>query len=275
LTTCQETRDLLARRAFAAAQPEDLSAAYRHVAACPACQDYLARFRRGILSFDADEVTCAEVRASAACLASGAAADRVRRHLVVCPACAVESAAWERIGVLQAQGALSEPQRYPTFDLSFLPQVVPIWQQIAGGVRRLGYEIPAALTLAKRSLTSPLPGLTFSFAPAPARLRGVAEAEPDSVVSLAIADPDHDVRILLHVSKAEHALWLAVGMSLLSSGRMLHGERVSLCNAGGQAQEIKTVRSGDGEARFSDLAPGQYVVRVEHSGRSWELPLSL
>lgn len=276
LATCDDARDVLARSSLTAGASVELPAAYRHLAGCPACQDYLARFRRAILSLDPDEVTCAEVRASVA-RASAGHADRVRRHLAVCPACAVEGMAWERLGHLQAQGALNEPPRYPTFDLSFLPQpqAAPIWQQIAGGVRRLGYEVPAALALTRRSLGSPLPGLTLSLAAAPALRRTAGERNAENLVSLAVADADLDVRILLHVSKAEHAPWLAVGMSLLSSGQTLHGERISLCDTVGQAQEIKTVRAGESEAHFGEVETGHYLVRVEYSGRLWELPLSL
>ena len=145
--------------------------AYRHVAGCPACQDYPGSVPAGYLSLDADEVTCVEVRASAVRQVYRLNADRVRRHLVVCPACAVEER-WLGADRRNCRsGRLVEPPRYPTFDLSFLPQPqsVRIWQQISAGVvRRLGYEIPAALALPGRSLASPLPGLTLSLAPSPA-----------------------------------------------------------------------------------------------------------
>ena len=83
------------------------------------------------------------------------------------------------------------------------------------------------------------------------------------------------MRIALDVSEAEKARWVAVTLRTLPADRPLGGARVALCNEQGQAQEIKTVRSGEAEARFSDIAPGHYIVRVQHSGKTWELPVNL
>jgi anti-sigma factor RsiW len=202
--------------------------------------------------------------------------EAVRSHLAHCPACAAEAAAWEHIASPDRKNALVEPPRYPVFDLSFLPQsqVVITWTQVRAQVRRLAYEIPAALALAGQTLISPPPGLAVSYATVQAPRRAANRAK-ENLVSLAVDDQQHDVRISLNVTEAEKAIWLAVAMRLLSSGQVLTGARIALCNEQGQAQEIKTVRPGETEARFPDLTPGHYLVRIERSGKTWELPLSL
>ncbi len=178
---------------------------------------------------------------------------------------------------LVGQGALAEPPRYPTFDLSFLPQqrVVELWTQAQAGVRRLAFDIPAALALLGEALFSPPPGLAVSYAAAPAARRGPRSKARDNLVSLSVDDQAQDICISMNVTEALQARWLAVAMKMLSSGQTLTGVRIALCNERGQAQEIKTVRPGESEARFPDITPGHYLVRIERSGKIWELPLTL
>jgi len=142
-------------------------------------------------------------------------------------------------------------------------------------VRRFAYDIQATLALAGQSLFAPPPGLALSYATAQAPRRARSKAGKESLVSMSVDDPQQDVRISLNVSGAEKALWLAVSMRLLSSGSVLTGARIALCNEQGQAQEIKTVRSSEVEVRFPDITPGRYLVRVERSGKMWELPVVL
>ncbi len=282
MTGCRSARETLSQQAFGdvAIAAAELAVAQRHIAACTACRGYLARFARAIGSSDPDEVTCAEVRArlgdDVGLAATPAAPDALGRHILHCSLCAAEQAAWQRVHALQAQGALAQPPRYPVFDLSFLPQqpVHELWASVRAGLRRLSYEIPAALALAGQTLLSPPQGLAVAYAPAQAARRARGK-DKGNLVSLSVDDQQQDVRISLDVTSAEKALWLAVTMRLLSSGRVLTGARIALCNEQGQAQEIKTVRSGESEARFPDITPGRYLVRVERSGKTWELPISL
>ena len=279
---CRSARELLSTRTLArtASAAPELTEARRHVAACAACRGCLARFVRAIMSSDPDEVTCAEARARLDVLhplsVAGEAPAALRRHVRSCPACATQMRAWQGVMALQEQGALVEPARYPDFDLSFLHHLAPaaVWTQVRNGLRRLSYDIPAALALAGRALLSPPPGLAVSYATVQAARRARAKGS-EKLVSLSVDDQQQDVRISLNVTSAEKALWLAVTMRLLSSGQVLTGARIALCNEQGQAQEIKTVRSGENEARFPDITPGRYLVRVERSGKTWELPLSL
>jgi hypothetical protein len=190
----------------------------------------------------------------------------------------MEANAWERIMALNARQALVEPPLYPTFDLSFLPQPAPlvdIWKQARAGVRRLAYEIPAALLVAGGNLLAPPPGLALSFAAVQPARRGPRQKSSERLVSLTVEDQPQDIGITLDVTGAEQAMWLAVRLRLLSTGKTLDGVRVALCNEHGKAQEIKTVRAGEADVRFPDLAHGHYVVRVERAGKSWELPLAL
>ncbi len=277
---CRSARDILGKQALGASEPpERVAEAHGHVTGCRACQHYLARFGKAIASSDPDELPCAEVRLRldrhSAGAGNGMAA--VRRHLERCPACAAEAAAWERIAALAGNHALAEPPRYPVFDLSFLPQVAVshVWQEVSAGVRRFAYDIQAALALAGQALFAPPPGLAVSYATVQAPRRARGKPGKDSLVSLSVDDPQQDVRISLNVSGAEKTLWLAVTMSLLSSGHAVTGARVALCNEQGQAQEIKTVRSREVEVRFPDIVPGRYLVRVERSGKTWELPVVL
>jgi anti-sigma factor RsiW len=276
LTDCRSARDSLSKQAFDQAAPPDdeLTAAQRHVAGCAACRSDLARLARAIRSSDPDEVSCAEVRARLDERGPVAGAAVFNRHLQHCPSCAAEAAAWERILALRTQDALAEPPHYPTFDLSFLPQPSVLWTQVRDGLRRLSFEIPAALALAGQALFTPPPGLAVSYATAQAARRARARSK-DSLVSLSVDDQPQDVRISMNVTAAEKALWLAVAMRLLSSGQPLTGARIALCNEQGQAQEIKTIRPGESEARFPDIAPGRYLVRIERAGKTWELPLVL
>jgi hypothetical protein len=131
------------------------------------------------------------------------------------------------------------------------------------------------LALTGKTLLTPPPGLAVSYAGAQAAIRGAASAAGTNLVSLAVDDAEQDVRISLDVSEADKARWLAISLRLLSTGQALDSTRVALCNEQGQAQEIKTVRPGEDEARFPDVKPGQYLVRIEHSGKMWELPLNL
>ena len=280
MTDCRFARDTLGRQALGVGKitDGDLTQAHTHIVACAACQDYLRRFSRAILSRDPGEIPCAEVRLQLDRYRTsggvGAAMERVRDHLARCQACAAEAASWESITALAGQGALAEPARYPTFDLSFLPQQ-SIWEQVRAGARRLSYEVPAALALAGKTLLTPQPGMAVSYAGAQAATRGAPSSAKGNVVSLAVDDTEQDVRISLDVNEADTARWLAISLRLLSTGQALEGTRVALCNEQGQAQEIRTVRPGESEARFPDIAPGQYLVRIEHSGQMWELPLSL
>jgi hypothetical protein len=233
----------------------------------------MQRFARSIASHDADEVPCAEARTR---LDSHASGPELHSHLRQCPACAEQAAAWQHIQALQAAGALAEPPRYPVFDLSFLPQphIADVWTQVRAGLRRLSYDIPAAVALVGQTLLSPPAGLTVSYAHVQAARRA-AHPKKENLVSLSVDDQPQNVRISLNVSEAASARWLAVSMRLLSSGQALSNERIALCNEQGQAQEIKTVRPGETEARFPDIPAGRYLVRVEYSGKTWELPLSL
>jgi hypothetical protein len=249
-----------------------LGAARAHVAGCASCCAALARFGRAIASGDPDEIPCIEARLG---LAAGVSSPRMARHLDVCPACAAEAAAWQHILAEQAAGALAEPPHYPVFDLSFLPQQGVIWETVRRGVQRLAYEIPAALALAGKALLSPPPGLAISYAATTDRRRDGPAAPGEGIVALCVNDAASGVRLSLHVARAENGVWLAVGMSASPGGQAPGGERVALCNDRGQAQEIKTLRPGETEARFADLAPGRYLVRVQRSGRTWELPLAI
>jgi hypothetical protein len=252
-----------------------------HVASCAACRSYLARFARAIKSSDVDEIPCAEARSRFDAYSSsngvGAGMAMVREHLARCAACAVQFTAWEHTMALAGQGALAEPPRYPAFDLSFLPQqrITEMWTQARQGVRRLAFEIPAALALLGEALFAPPPGLAVSYAAAPAARRAARSKTRDNLVSLAVDDREQDVRISMNVTEAEQARWLAVGMETMSSGDILTGARIALCNDQGQAQEIKTVRPGERDVRFPDITPGRYLVRIERLGQIWELPLTL
>ena len=277
---CRCARDIVTRRALGeAVVADDVAAARSHVTGCAACRDYLGRFSRAIASRDPNEVSCAEVRVQldSAWAKSDVSPgmERVHQHLAVCSACAAEAKTWQFITALEAQGALAEPPRYPVFDLSFLPhtETGEIWTTICQGVRRLAFEIPAALALAGKTLLSPPPGLAFSYASMQAARRGATGSE--NLVSISVDDARQDVRIAMDVTEANKALWLAVKMRTLSSGRVLDGAHIALCNEQGQAQEIKTVRPGESEARFPNIAPGRYMVRIQRSGQTWELPLSL
>ena len=282
LSDCRSARDIVTRPALGngPVTERDLTEARAHIAGCAACRGHLARFSRAILSGAPDELPCAEVRLRLAAdnpkRSVGDGANIVRRHLARCPACAAEAAAWERVTSPAGQGALAGPPRYPVFDLSFLrqPQVVDVWTQVRAQVRRLAYEIPAALALAGQALVSPPPGLAVSYATVQAARRAARKGK-ENLVSLSVDDQQQDIRISLNVTEAEKALWLAVTMRLLSSGQILTGARVALCDEQGQAQEIKTVRPGEADVRFPDIRPGRYIVRVERSGKTWELPLSL
>ena len=279
---CRSARQIMARGAFGlGAGEQDLAAAQTHVASCAACRSYLARFARSIKSSDADEIPCAEARAHFDAFRSsggiGEGMPIVREHLAHCAACAVQFNAWERTMALAGQGALAEPPRYPVFDLSFLPQqrVTELWTQVQAGVRRLAFEIPAAVALLGEALFSPPPGLAVAYATAPAARRSAHSKTGENLVSLSVDDQPNDVCISLNVTEAQQARWLAVAMKMLSSGQTLTGARIALCSEKGQAQEIKTVRPGESEARFPDITPGRYLVRIERSGRTWELPLAL
>lgn len=279
---CRSARDVLSRHALGATETgERVAIAHHHIAGCAACQHYLARFGDAIASSDPDELPCAEVRArldrSHAGTVTGEAMAAVRAHLARCPACAAEAAAWEHITALAGQNALAEPPRYPVFDLSFLPQVTvgDVWVQVRAGVQRFAHDIQATLALAGQTLFAPPPGLAVAYATVSAPRRARGKAGKENLVSLSVDDPQQDVRISLNVSGAEKALWLAVTMRMLSSGSVLTGARVALCNEQGQAQEIKTVRSSEVEVRFPDILPGRYLVRVEKSGKMWELPVVL
>lgn len=277
---CRLAREILSMHALGAPEPaERVAEAHDHMAGCAACRHYLARFGNAIASSDADEIPCSEVRSRLDHdrAGGGEGMGAVRAHIERCPACAAEAAAWERVTVLAAQHALAEPPRYPVFDLSFLPQVAlaDVWAQARAGVRRFAYDIQAALALAGQTLFSPPPGLAVSYATIQAPRRARGKAGKDQLVTMSVDDPQQDVRISLNVSGAEKAMWLAVTMRMLSSGHVLTGARVALCNEHGQAQEIKTVRSNEVEVRFPDITPGRYLVRVEKSGKMWELPVVL
>ena len=190
---CRSARDIMAQGAFGqgAVAQNDLAAAQTHVASCAACRNYLARFARAIASSDVDEIPCAEVRSRFDAYSSSGGAGEgmamVREHLARCAACAAAVTAWERIMALAGQGALAEPPRYPAFDLSFLPQqrVAELWTQVQAGVRRLSYEIPAALALLGEALFSPPPGLAVSYAAAqPARRGPRSKTQRQSGVAL-------------------------------------------------------------------------------------------
>ena len=278
MVTCRTVRDTLASQALNETGVADLDEVREHLAACPACQGYLKRFSQAIRSDDPDEIPCVEARARLDAHSSGGATNdmaALHNHLSHCPACAAEVAAWERITNLAAQGALAEPPHYPLFDLSFLSRPAQIWTHLRAGVQRLSYEIPAALVLLGKRLLSPPPGLAVSYATVQASRRDAQQRDPDNLVSFSVDDRPQDVHIALNVTAAEKAFWLAVSLHMLSSGQVLTGARIALCDAQGKAQEIKTVRRGESEARFPNIAPGRYLVRIERSGMVWELPISL
>lgn len=280
LIECQSAREILARGAFDQGLAQsDLAEARAHVTGCAACHSSMARFVCAIESSDADEISCAEARSRLDVYraSGGEGMAIVGAHLAHCTACAAQAASWERVMALAEQGALAEPPSYPAFDLSFLPQqsVVELWTQAQAGVRRLAFDIPAALALLGEALFSPPPGLAVSYAAAQSARRGPRSKARDNLVSLSVDDQAQDVCISMNVSEAQQARWLAVAMKMLSSGQTLTGARIALCNERGQAQEIKTVRLGESEARFPDITPGRYLVRIERSGKIWELPLTL
>ncbi len=278
---CDTARDILTRQAFAPDGVTDpqLAEAQAHIAACPACAAHLARFSQAILSPDQDEITCAESRARMDAYLTGRGVGEgmaaVTAHLAACRACAAEYAALQQTMGSVAQAALAPVPSYPTFDLSFLATPTPIWQQVRAGVRRLSYEIPAALALIGKGLLTPPPGLALSYATVTAARRGTRTRQQHDLVSLTVTDEAENLRIALSVSKSDGAAWLAVALSLLATGEPVGGARVALCDPHGLPQEIKTVRSGESEARFPAIGPGHYLIRVDRAGKAWELPVDL
>lgn len=280
--TCESAREILSREGLEAGSSgeKDVAAAREHVRACGLCNVAARRFSEAVLQPAGEPITCAEARTRITEQWAGAIGDAglasLRSHLAGCASCAAEYAAVEQTLALAEQGALPEPPRYPVFDLSFLPQWQPghLWLPVRAGARRLGYELPAALALLGKTLLSPPSNLALSYANSTAARRS-ASRQRETLVSLAVSDDQEDIRIGVNVSEAQQALWLTVGLAQLSSGKTLHGGRVALCDEDGHAQEIKTVRPGESEARFQSVQPARYLVRVDHSGKTWELPIDL
>jgi anti-sigma factor RsiW len=272
---CFEARKILTQDAVgqAPSAPYDLTAAQAHVAACPACTERFASLGRAVLSPQAEALSCAECRAwlpdAADNALTGNLASLVAAHLTECPACAAEHAALLATLRLARAGALPEPPRYPAFDLSFLPTPAALWTQVRAHLRRLSVEVPAALLWQARQLAVPPPGLRLSYASA--RVRG--EGEP--VATLSISDEAAGLRIDLRATRSpEGATSLAVSPVDAASEQPLAGTRVALAEASGRLLETTTVRAA-GVARFEDVAPGHYLIRVQRQGNTWEIPVHL
>ena len=272
---CLEARQVLTSASLrqAPSAPYDLTAAQAHVAACPACAERFAALGRAVLSPQAEALSCAECRAWLADAADNALTGNLAAllvtHLAECPACAAEHAALLATLRLARASALPEPPRQPAFDLSFLPAPAVLWTQVRAHLRRLSVEVPAALLWQARQLAAPPPGLKLSYAPA--RVRGAGE----TVAIISISDEAAGLRLDLRATRSpDGAVYLTVSPLDAASEQPLAGARVALAEASGRLLETATVRAA-GVARFEAVAPGHYLIRLQHQGNTWEIPVHL
>jgi hypothetical protein len=95
------------------------------------------------------------------------------------------------------------------------------------------------------------------------------------VATISISDEAAGLRIDLRATRSpEGAASLTVSPLDVASEQPLAGTRVALAEASGRLLETTTVRAA-GVARFEDVAPGHYLIRVQRQGNTWEIPVHL
>ena len=157
------------------------------------------------------------------------------------------------------------------------PRPAP-WRQAAQGVYRLAAAIPVLIGRAGASFGSLAGPLTVQLAPVPV-YRGMRPLAP--------AEEARDFRELLELPHPETNVTLKVSLGPLFEGRgslalaagtidpstPIAQARVTLRDADGALLEGASTGE-DGVVLFRDLDAGEYLIRVEHAEKAWELPVS-
>jgi hypothetical protein len=265
--------DMILRRTRPAEQVE---LAVQHASGCAACQARLGNLARAVRDGD---IPCAEARAHFNEYHDARQARQdvvglfpaVHRHLVACPACAVEYAWLEDMLAEAADEPLTAAEaQAPVFDLSFVaPDRVP-WQSVGAHVRRLRQSFQVAVAGGRAVLRDVAAALQAQQPAHAYALRQTGDMPP------ALTIPDEAGQLRLHVGVGEVSddqVTLLVAVEAAAE-KPPSRVRVSLRDAEQRLLESQhTVNQG--LVGFARLSPGCYWLVVQIGADSWEVPVPI
>lgn len=202
----------------------------------------------------------------------------VYRHLSLCPDCRRDYQDLRATLRLEQTNAWVEPATIPNVDLSFLPagdaESAP-WAEVADRVRRYATQVPV-LALRELERLGHLPaGLYLRPAVgAPAKMRGPEVATP--VVHFRLTDAEAHLAVDLRFRRAgTDVVWIGVEPLDAQTDGPLSGTVVALHDGEGRLLEMRTVPA-EGKTQLRDVPiDREFLLRLEHAERAWEIPFSL
>lgn len=202
----------------------------------------------------------------------------VHQHLALCPDCRRDY--HHVLATLRLKGTSEwiEPASEPELDLSFLPLAADepsSWSQVADRVRRYVTEVPA-LMLHELQQVGELP-TSLQLRPAagaPAKMRGPESDTP--IVAFRLTDTAERFAVDLRFRRAgAGVVWIRVQPRDIKSEELLPGATVGLHESDGRLLEMRTVPAA-GATQLQDVPINRdFLLRLEHEGRAWEIPFSL
>lgn len=253
-------------------------AAQEHVNQCQTCQTKIATLAREIEHAQEVIISCEACQARLADYYEILQANEplpddllaVGLHLLDCADCTAELVMLTEVMAAANANNLPALSVKPTFDLSFLPQSIPYWQQVEEKVRRLFSDIVIAVRQG-----------TAQFGPMPAPLRPVAvlggamrsaDLETPSQL-LELHRTETGINLTLQtLPQAKQGVSLVVFVKDAQTDAPLANLRIRLYdNERRMLQGLMTEQ--DGAVRFRALPAGRYLMQIRLGEQCEEMPV--
>lgn len=203
----------------------------------------------------------------------------VHRHLALCPDCRRDYHDVLTTLRLERSGDWIEPACEPNLDLSFLPlepeEPTP-WSPLADRVRRYTTQIPVLMLRELQRLGELPAGLRLRpVSGAPAKMRGPEADTP--VVHFRLTDDQEHFAVDLRFRRVgDDVVWIDVSLLDAQTDEALPDTIVGLHEGDGRLLEMRTTVPPGGSVQLRDVPINRnFLLRLEHDGRTWEIPFSL
>ena len=198
---------------------------------------------------------------------------RIRRHLSTCAACREEYADLRTMVIADRAGAFGPAPYYPTFQEEHRQGAGSLWEKISAHMRYLTVQIPIRIMAegARFGELSPLlqmesaPVFALRKSPGSSGQAGAGQFEQ----WIGAADADNNVVPLFSSgSTTPGSATLVVKFGAIAPPAPIELATVSLLDKDNHLLEILAT-DADGIALFDGLAAGEYLLLIEHAGRTW------
>ena len=194
----------------------------------------------------------------------------------------LESSTWGQPAAAERAGSPEAARLEPASSRGLPPG---LWQPVIEGMVRLAAAIPVLIDRAGATFGALAAPLTVQLAPVPVYRdkRSLASAGETRDFREVLELPHHDTNVTLKVSlgpvfgdkgSGRCQVSVALAVNQIAPPQPIAQARVTLRDAGGGLLEGAST-GDDGVVLFRDLDVGEYLMRVEHAGRAWELQLAL